>query len=472
VPEAFVVGGAVRDPLLGRATPVDLDLAVMGDGFAVARQVASAYGKGATFVPLDRSTGTGRVVLWDEVRATLDIASFKGPTLREDLFGRDFTINALALSIPDFLDGAFHRVIDPTGGVDDLKKGLIRACHEDAFQSDPLRILRAFRFRASLGFRMSPETGALMAARVPDLPHVSPERIRDELFAILSTGEVAATLWEMDAMGVLAVVFPETDAMKGCQQNRYHHLDVWGHTMEAMRRLEEIEHAPWLLLGELAEQVAAYLSEELVPTRNKAALLALAMLFHDAGKPQAMIVDQSGGIRFFGHEKISRDLFTIAGNRLKLARREIKLVGDWIGGHMRTMIFTGPSVSARAIFRLHQTYDKDLAGLLLLFLADLAASRGPARDPGAFQLALGRCKAALHRSFVAREAQAIPLLNGRDIMDAFGLAPGPGLGALLGKIRELQGTGEIRTREDALEAVSRLLEEVPPEGGAEKPKAR
>lgn len=471
-PDAFVVGGAVRDSLLGKQSPLDLDVAVPGDGYDLARQLATVYGKGATFVPLDRERGTGRIVLHDTAAATLDIASFKGLTLREDLFGRDFTINALALSVPDFLSGASAMLIDPTGGLEDLRAGVIRACDETAFQADPLRILRAFRFKACFGFRVHPETRELMGASIPDMVRVSPERIRDELFAIFSADGTGPALDEMATMGVLFAVFPEIGPMKGCQQNRYHHLDVWDHSLEAIRGFHEIVGNLEALPGTLGREVEDYLKEEPVPARSKAALLRLALLFHDAGKPQTRTLDQEGNIRFFGHEKISRDLFESAANRLKLARREIALIGEWIGGHMRMMVFTGASLTARAAFRLRRTYGRDLTGLVLLFLADLAASRGPARDPEAFQLALGRCAQTLQDVFAEAQLPAKPLLNGRDIMERFGVAPGPALGALIRKIEELQGIGEICSKDDALKAVSRLLEEGLAEEEAEKPKAR
>jgi poly(A) polymerase len=263
----------------------------------------------------------------------------------------------------------------------------------------------------------------------------------------------------MEASGIVSAIFPDIKAMKGCPQNRYHHLDVWGHTLEAIQRLEEIAHRPTRYFGNMGGRIEPYLKEELVPARSKAALLKIAVLFHDIGKPQARTVDEEGRIRFFGHEKISRRIFEHVATRLKLARREIKLVGEWVGGHMRTMIFTREPVSRRAIYRLHRAFGEDILGLLLLFLADLAATRGPASRPNSEELALRYVREALTEAIALRRQPRQRFLNGRDLMALFELQPGPRLGALLKKLDELQGIGEIQSREEAIEVISRLVTE-------------
>jgi poly(A) polymerase len=456
-PESYVVGGAVRDFFVGRIKRKDLDVAVDGDGFEIARQAATRSGSLATFVPLDSKHGTGRVVLRGQPSLTLDVTSFRASTLAEDLQRRDFTINAMAVGIRDFLFGSQNRVHDPTGGRADLRTKTIRACSKYSFQDDPVRILRAFRFMARLGFEISEDTLEMMASSLGMLASTAQERIRDELIATLAAESSFPALKQMDACGVLDALFPELLLMKGCDQNDYHHLDVWNHSLETVFRMEGLLANKALQFGTLSDQIDAYVRQELVKDRPRVALLKLAAIFHDAGKPESRFVDSKGRVRFFGHERISQQIFDEVGRRLKFAAREIGIVGEIIAGHMRPTIFTGKDVSRRAIHRMHARFKSNVIGLLLLFLADLGASRGPARRPEAYGQAWNQVLRALAMCLEAEAAPLKPLVNGRDLMTQFRISPGPQLGNLLRKLMELQAAGEIRTRDEAVEAARRIF---------------
>ena len=286
---------------------------------------------------------------------------------------------------------------------------------------------------------------------------ISPERIRDEFIATLSPRSASQVLREMDSMGIMDLLFPEIGPMKGCLQNEYHHLDVWGHTLEAVQLLEHVSGNPEDYFFEMGQAVAQYCAEEPVKGRQRSALLKLAMIFHDSGKPHTRSVNSRGRIHFFGHEKVSRELFERAAVRLKLAGREIKVVGELIAGHMRTLIFTREPATNRAVYRLCRKFKKDVIGLFVLFLADLGASRGPARPDGVEIKTLDRVREALKKCLEAEKELQKPLLNGREVMAYFGVDPGPYLGNILKKLDELQGAGEITTRDEALSAVKALL---------------
>jgi poly(A) polymerase len=455
--EAYVVGGAVRDWLIGQIDRKDLDLAVEGDGFEIARQIAERCRGIATFVPLDATHGTGRIVLHGEPSLSVDVTSFRAATLDEDLRGRDFTINALALGIQDFLIGRLDRVLDPTGGKADLRARTIRACSTNSFQDDAVRVLRAFRFMASLEFEISEETLKMLAAALDALPSTAPERLRDELIATLAADASFPALKKMDAYGVFDVLFPELRPMKGCGQNDYHHLDVWDHSLETVHQMEDLLAKKTQEFGFLSEQIDAYAQQEPVKNRPRKALLKLAAIFHDAGKPEARFVDSKGRVRFFGHEKISQRIFNEAGKHLKLATREIATIGETIAGHMRPSIFTGKEVSRRAIHRMHSKFQRNVIGLLLLFLADLRASQGPARQPEAYERAWNEVLRALALCFEAEAKALQPLLNGRDLMSQLSIGPGPQLGKLLKQLRELQAIGEITTREEGFKAARKIF---------------
>lgn len=457
-PESFLVGGVIRDALLGRFRGPDVDVAVKADGYQVARTIAAA-GPGLTFVPLDPKHGTGRLVVKKPHGATIDISSFKGRDIVEDLWRRDFTINAMAVKIDDFLAAGLSPIVDPTGGLPDVNARVVKACSSEAFRDDPLRILRTFRFQAVLGFEVAPQTLDLIPLSVSALPAIAGERVREEVIAILTTARAHGALTSMDRHGVLDILFPELTPMKGAEQNVYHHLDVWRHTLETVRELEVLLDNRSAYFGEFGPQVESYSEQELVQGRPLKALLKLAAVFHDAGKPHCMKRDPDGRIRFFGHEKASRDIFEAAVERTKLATREVRMIGEWIEGHMRLMIPDGETVSRRALMRIRRRFGSHAIGLMVLFLADLAASRGPARPPEAFTHAFRQVCVALEFLLASPEPPPRPLLNGTDLIHVLGIAPGPFLGALLARLRELQDTGEITTPEQAVTAARQFLED-------------
>ncbi len=457
-PDSYLVGGFVRDHLIGLSSCVDLDITVgAADGIAVASGIARSLGREAAFVPLDRERGTARIVLRGEDPISLDLSTFKGANIEEDLACRDFTVNAVAVSVEDFLESGFREIRDPTGGVADIKAGVVRACSERTFTDDPLRILRAFRFGASLGFDIASETLDAIPRNLSALTGVSSERVRDEVTAILAAKSSQQALEGMDRWGVLDLLFPEFRPMKGCRQNDYHHLDVWGHTLETVDRVEILMAEGKGVFGDLEEEIAAYLAEEPVMGRPRTALLKLAALYHDVGKPSSATVDPDGRVRFFGHEKISRQIFEERGEALRLSTREIGMVGEWIGGHMRPMILTGGPPSPRALHRLLSTFRREIFGLSILFLSDLAASRGPARGGDADRRALAGVLRSLQRWLELERSPQTPLLNGRDLMVTFGLKEGPYLGSVLKRLAELQGSREIGTREEAIIAARNLV---------------
>ncbi len=203
----YLVGGAVRDALLGR-TIHDLDFALERNAIKTARRIAD--GLKADFYALDAERDTGRVIVNDEDgrRMVLDFASFRGADLESDLKGRDFTLNAIALNLSD------NTLYDPLGGAMDLKEKRLRACSPSAFKDDPVRILRGVRLAANFGFHILPETRKAMKEAVGLLGKVSPERIRDELFRILDGRQPAACLRALEMLGVLDKILPELSCIE------------------------------------------------------------------------------------------------------------------------------------------------------------------------------------------------------------------------------------------------------------------
>ena len=291
------------------------------------------------------------------------------------------------------------------------------------------------------------------------LPAVSGERIRDELMFILQTDLAAAILGSMRGAGVAGLLFPELVHLFGCDQNSFHHLDVWDHTLETVRLVGVIGSDKPGCLAEFSPEIDRYLSLEIVKGRPNRALVNLAALFHDAGKPRVRTVDPDGRIRFFGHEKVSRTILESVGDRLRLSNREVRCVANLIEGHMRPFVLLSEEISQRALYRLVRHFGEDVPGLVMLFLGDLGASRGPDREESTYPKAVQEACRLLKLWRDAKSPAPEPLLRGDDIMGLFGLEPGPFLGSLLRRVNELHACGELTTRADAILAITGWIDE-------------
>ena len=449
--ESYVVGGAVRDYLLDRSNPADLDIAIPENGFLFSQKVKRLFPGLVSFAPLDPINGCGRLIVKDDSKSIIDIAAYKGPSILHDLSQRDFTINAMAIGLDDFLDTGFQKILDPMNARDDISNRIVRACAAHSFDHDPLRILRAYRFCAQLGFTFDSGADSLIQEAVPRLDEVSGERIRDELCQILSCADAHSTLVQMDKKGIITSLFPELARMKGCEQNRYHAMDVWDHTMECVFQLESLLKCPEELFGDYWPNISQYLDFEICPGRSRLWLLKIACLFHDSGKPHTRSVDASGLIHFYGHEKVSLDIFRRSVERLGNSNRENEMVRELIMGHMRLSSVTTVAPSSRFLYRVTERFGEDIPGLLLIFVSDLKSSLGPARTPGQLQAGMDGVHAIL-RYFYNKEPQpSKPLLNGHEVMNVLNQPQGPQIGKILKILKEKQALGEITSREQAIE---------------------
>ncbi len=462
--QVFLVGGAVRDALLRRPLH-DFDFAVAGDGLAVAKKVARTLD--VPFFALDDTRGTGRVILTDgDEQFNLDFASLRGPDLNSDLAARDFTINAIALT----LDGQF---IDPMGGQVDLKAKTLRQCSPTAIADDPVRALRLLRLAAQLDFRV--ERGTREEARATRLSTVSAERVRDEFMKMMGGRRVAASVRAMDALGLLAQVIPEITALKGVTQSHPHIHDVWEHTLAVVDSLERLlgvlgrhhnmDAASEYVLGYAAgrvgryrEELATHLETQLSEGRDTRSLLFLAALLHDIAKPQTRSVEVDGRIRFLGHEIAGRKIAEDRAIALKLSNDEVNRLTLVVWNHMRPVLLSqGGAITPRAIYRFFR--DAGVAGvdICLLTLADMMGTRGTDMGQAEWAARVDTVVALLDGYYRLPEQVVRPpaLINGEDVM-ALGVPQGKRVGELLEAVREAQVDGSVTTRAEALEWVKRL----------------
>jgi poly(A) polymerase len=458
---AYLVGGFVRDRLLGR--PIyDVDVAVDGDGLALARRLADHFE--GDYYPLDPERSTGRAILHRHHagRLVVDVARFRGPNLEVDLADRDFTVNAMA-----FDARSSEVTIDPHGGLKDLAAGRIRPVSEDSIRNDPLRALRAIRQAAELGFVLAPDAERLMRCDGLALDQVSPERQRDELARLLAQADAAPWLHRLDDFGLLVVVLPELEPLRGETQPPPHHLDVLAHSLAALQALEALLSAlqagsddqpaasGLLPLAPFAGQIQAHVEQPLGYGRPRLVTLKLATLLHDTGKPEARTVEEDR-IRFIGHPSESARLTGEVLRRLRFNNSEVALAGTIVRHHMRPLLLAGQeTVSTRAVYRFFRDTGEAGVEVLLHALADHQATYAPEVEDERWPRLVALVARMLDDYWRHQEGRIAPkpLITGGDLLRAFDLQPGPRIGELLEAVREAQVTGEVRSREEAMALV-------------------
>ena len=439
--DAVLVGGTVRDAWLRRRS-ADVDVAVPSGALGLGRRLADRLS--GAFVALDAERGAARVLVGS---ARLDITDFRAPTLEGDLAARDYTVNALAVPLRALLREGRAPVVDPTGGLADLAARRLRPPDPRVLAEDPVRMLRGARLEATLGFRLAPGSVRAIRSVAPALAAASAERVRDELLAILALRSAARVVRRLDALGLLAVVLPEVEPMRATQQPAPHRFDVLEHSLRALGAADRL-HARLDDLEPFGEERRAHVAEALGGGIERARVVKLAALLHDVAKPETAR-RVAGRIRFFEHDLRGAARVRAIGERLRLPERVIGVASDLVRHHLRPMHLGASGVTPRARYRLFRDLGPNTRDLLLLTLADAAAVRGES------PLRVWR-RAPLIRDLLGgwREQQAAalapPLLRGGDVMERYGLPPGPDVGRLLERAREAQALGLITTREDAL----------------------
>jgi poly(A) polymerase/tRNA nucleotidyltransferase (CCA-adding enzyme) len=418
-------------------------VALPRDALAVAERIAARVG--ATAVVLDEERGAARVA---GGAVQLDLNDFRAPTLEADLRARDFTVNALAVPLDALLAAGRAPIVDPTGGLADLRRRRLRPAGPGVLLADPLRALRAVRLEATLGLALTPAAARQVRAAAPALARVAAERVRDELVTLLRLPATGRALRRADALGLLAVLLPEIGPMRATSQPAPHRFNVLEHSLRAVEASDR-------LLGRLdalapfGDELAAHVAEGLGGQLDRAAVLKLAALLHDVAKPETRRL-VAGRVRFFEHDVIGAGRARDIGARWRLPQRAVALLERLVRHHLRPMHLAQASeVTRRARYRFYRDLGADTRDLLLLALVDAAAVTG------ASPLAVWR-RAGLVRDLLGgwREADstaaAPPLLRGQDVMARYGLPPGPVIGHLLARAREAQDLGLVRSREEAL----------------------
>lgn len=451
---AWIVGGALRDALLGTGTLIDLDLVVAGP-HAVAAEAARAIGRsaGAPAFPLSEQFGAWRVVGDGWI---CDITPMQGEHIEDDLALRDFTVNAMALP----LFGG--RVVDPHRGAADLAARTLRMVAPDAFERDPLRPLRLVRFATELGFTADEATARAAREWAPRVADAAGERVFAELRRVVVAPRAAEGLELAHELGVLEAVVPELARLRGIEQSHFHHLDVYDHTIEVLRGLDAIEAQLTTYFPDDALELRRLLDEPLGDELTRAEALRFAALLHDIGKADTRGTTSSGRVTFIGHDSVGADMTRSLCARLRTSERLREFLAAITRHHLALgfLVHARP-LSKREVYRYLKQCSPVEVEVTLLTCADRIATRGSNAEAAIeAHLALARelMAAALRWR---REGPPRALLRGDELAEELGIEPGPDLGRLLAQLEEARYAGEVTTSDQAVEYARRLRENSP-----------
>lgn len=427
--QAFVVGGYVRDYLLGKQVK-DLDVVVVGQGVEFGKKVAQELGR--TNLVVFENFGTAMLQLeeWKLEFVGARKESYhrysRKPkvevgTLDDDLSRRDFTVNAMAVS----LNAAdFGRLLDPFDGRRAMEEKILRTpLNPDAtFDDDPLRIMRAFRFACQLEFTIDPSVLESAKKMAPRLKIVSQERITDEFMKIVSSRKPSIGLRLMDETGVLKVVFPELAHLGGVDQRQdFHHKDVLQHTFRVLDNVADVSENAWL---------------------------RLASLLHDIAKPRTKAFKEGTGWTFHGHEEVGARMIKPIFRKMRLPFDKLAYVEKLVRLHLRPMALVDEGVTDSAVRRLLFEAGEEVDDLMTLCRADITS-----KNPKLVGQVRRNYDLVVEKMAEVEEKDRIrswqPPVRGEEIMEVCGLEPGPVVGRLKTAITDAILDGRIPNDHDA-----------------------
>ncbi|MFW6035498.1 MAG: HD domain-containing protein [Halothermotrichaceae bacterium] len=446
--EVYMVGGAVRDYFINQKTE-DIDLVLNRRVEKIARYFADDI-KGSLVI-LDESRQIFRVVIKDGI--IFDFTKMTGNNIEEDLLSRDFTINAIGISLNELvnkdLENIFsfnnisNKLIDPTGGLTDLQERKLEVVSDGVFRDDPLRIWRALRFRVVYGFGFTKRLEKLLIRDYSLSNSAAAERIHKEIVEIFREKKIAEVIADIeDKFNLISALVNPVDALKQTGKNKYHSENAWKHSCLALKELEKVLEK--LYFSKLISEKNIY-------------MLKLAALFHDIGKVKARH-KKGDRIHYYGHEKVGADVMKYQLRRLKFSRSEIKYITGIIRYHMRPMmLYLADNLTIKGKVRFYRDAGKLSIPVLVLSLADKTSSMLINKRDDEIVKYRNFIKGMLaeYDKYTARTE--ILLLTGADIIELFNLSEGPEIGRLLIKVKTAQALDIIKTRDEAVAYLKNII---------------
>ncbi len=439
--EIYLVGGAVRDVLLGENT-FDRDLIIVGEAAnEFAQKVANNLD--GTFIPLDIKNNIYRVVLSDKINY-FDITNPVENSLEKDILRRDLTINSIAVNIRNF------EIIDITNGIVDIKNGILRSISEQNIVDDPLRILRIFRFQALYGFEISDETNEFIIKYKNKVKEPAWERITYELLKLFGGKYCKKALLNMDAVGILEDFFPFVKELKQIPPNTHHHLDLFHHSLETMEKIQELYENSNLIIKNHLDKID-------FGGFSRRAHLKLAGFMHDIGKFSTWTIEEdTGRHRFIKHDDVGAKMAPKVLKEMKFSNKQIEYIAFLIKNHIYpSQVAQVPDINEKVMMRFVRKAEANAIDNIYLAMADRLSARGPAITEEIVDNNIRGLNVLLEFYLEKKDTlQPLPiLLNGHDIMEILGVKPSPLLGRILEELHEAQISGEIFTKEQAIDFV-------------------
>jgi poly(A) polymerase len=449
--DVYLVGGLLRNIVLGKPLPVDYDFVFEGDVEALSNKVASRVA-GSAFI-LDKETPLFRVnAELGGITYTIDFSRIKGHGIASDLKGRDFTVDAVALKLSDLFKEDEPALFDPCGGVSDARLGLLKMTSPMVFDEDPLRCLRAVRLSQQYGLEITEETAVRIKSKANLLKtrQTSWERIRDELLLIFSTPETSRSIRALYDLKIMEAVLPEFSGWDDIGGG----YDLMAHSLKTLDEAEAFIRG--LSKGSfpgVSRKFERHFEGNVGPV-GRTALFKMAAFVHDAGKHLTIAI-RGGRLRFIGHDfegsLLTREIF----RRLRFSRRLANEVSVLVKNHHRVFALAKlkePSQRAKAHF--FKTVGGEAAvDLLCLALVDARATRGDEDDELRDLVKDMLC--FYYDEYLKKMPKS--LFNGKEIIKTFSLPEGRLVGEVIEKISEGVETGAVRNKKEAIAFVRQWL---------------
>lgn len=440
--EIYLVGGTVRDFYMGLES-TDRDIIVMDeDARDFALKLSELFQ--ATFVPLDEDNKIYRIVLPDKINY-IDVTNPVGDSIEKDLMRRDLTINAIAVNIRT------GELIDISGGVTDIMNKCINYVNELNFVDDPLRLLRVYRFQALYGFQLAPET-INAVCKYSDLIHKpAVERINYELLKLFGGDYAHIALENMNKTWILEEIFPFVKELKQVPPNSHHHLDLFHHSIETVKQVQ-------ILYNEAPDEVKEHLRRIDFGGFSRLAHLKLAAFMHDIGKFSTWTIEE-GKHRFIKHDDVGSKMSVKILKDLHFSNKQIDYISSMIKYHIYpSHVMTSPQITEKIMMRYVRKMDTNSIDAIILAQADRLSARGPEITDQIVERNITSLNMLLRFYLEARETlKPLPkLLSGNDVMQILNIKPSKRLGEIMEALHEAQISGDVITKEHAIEFVKNM----------------
>ena len=415
--KVYLVGGYLRNYFLNNEISSDRDLAVLGDSRALALELAQKLN--GVFVELDNENEIYRVVLEDKINY-FDISKIINNNVLEDINRRDFTINSI------FYDLNKKEILDPLNGINDIKNKILKTGKLNNFIDDPLRFLRLYRFMSLTGFSVDDTLANFIKENFSLINNVAKERINYEIIKIFEGEYVVEVLLKMLEDETLEIIFPFVKEVKKIPSNSHHHLDLIHHLIETVKNI-----------------------------RINNPILKIAAFYHDIGKPKTWSIETNGRHRFIGHDIIGAQIAAKELEDLKFSNKQIVYITKMIKYHIYPATLINCTDNKKAFARFVRKLGNDSLDVLELSRADRLSAQGEAITDEIIEKSLKHLEELKKYYESVKDIVASPksFLDGKEVMELLKIKPSKKVGEVLEQIKEMQLTGEIKTKEEAISFV-------------------